>query len=694
MTHLDRRALMQLGLGAGAIAALPPSIAHALSLPAAVNSGTINDVEHVVILMQENRSFDHYLGTLAGVRGFSDRFPIPVGDRGEAPRPVWVQRLKNGVSSASLSPYHLDTEAVFDIMRMEGTPHGWTDSQDAWDHGRMNAWPEHKTHRAMGYFKRQDIAYQFALAEAFTICDAYHCSIMSSTNPNRMFLWTGTNDPHGRHGGPVVDNSHDSFPQTGYAEPAYSITSYAQRLQKAGIDWRIYKDMDDFFTNNPLVGIDAYRASYDKKAGSDPELAKRALSTYSLDRLRADVMDGSLPQVSYLIAPARGSEHPGRSSPAQGADYIASVLDTLTSNPETWSKTAFFVMFDENDGFFDHVPPPAPPSFDPADGTTLLGASTVDLSGEYHMRPGTGGDATKNPRLLGRPYGLGSRVPMFVISPWSRGGVVNSQVFDHTSVIRFLETRFGVKEPNISPWRRAVCGDLTSAFNFKTPNAAPFPTDLPQIRARAALVDKIERRIDPLPPEHNPKAVQEAGVRPSSPLPYHLEVRPAVNPSANSIRLNFHNEGKAAAVFHVYDRLNLDRPPCRFTLSAGSKLQHDWPLAGSDGRFDLWILGPNGFHRHFIGGATNAALINQLFWHYQGDVFTLDAAKAMKVSIPHYNLPHERQAKGKLVRHNLNLGGSAGWYELHLSHAEHPQFSIRLAGRAENGQMRTTDTAQ
>jgi phospholipase C len=169
-------------------------------------------------------------------------------------------------------------------------------------------------------------------------------------------------------------------------------------------------------------------------------------------------------------------------------------------------------MFDENDDFFDHVPPPAPPSRT-ASGA-MLGGSTVDLAGEYHLVPSSGDADVDLPQYRGRPYGLGPRVPMYVVSPWSRGGWVNSQVFDHTSVIRFLETRFGFHESNISAWRRAVCGDLTSAFDFAaaSPDAAP---DLPDPRADARRAAAIRHQVDPEAPDSNDERAswQEPGVR-------------------------------------------------------------------------------------------------------------------------------------------------------------------------------------
>ncbi len=178
-----------------------------------------------------------------------------------------------------------------------------------------------------------------------------------------------------------------------------------------------------------------------------------------LQSLRDDIAAGKLPQVSWIVAPATYSEHPGPSSPVQGAWYTQEVLNALTANPAVWSKTVLLINFDENDGFFDHVPPPCAPAFD---GDTLAGATTLDLEQvrpEYHVDK--------------HPYGPGPRVPMYVVSPWSRGGWVNSQVSDHTSVLRFLEARFGVAETNISGFRRAVAGDLTSAFNFVSPNTNP-----------------------------------------------------------------------------------------------------------------------------------------------------------------------------------------------------------------------------
>ena len=340
--------------------------------------------------------------------------------------------------------------------------HTHYDAQAAWDNGRINAWPKYKHNHSMAYYAEPDLPFQYAMANAFTLCDAYHASIQAGTNSNRLFIWTGSNDPLGKGNGPATYNDYDSFDADPGNNGGYSWTTYPERLESAGISWQVYENMLDNFTDNPLAGFKVFRDAYSAKPGYSQSLRDRGVSTRDLDKLKADVLANKLPQVTWIVATAEGSEHPGPSSPAQGADYTAKVLDALTANPEVWSKTVLFLNFDENDGFFDHVPPPAAPAYtrydaDPAKAV-LAGGSTVDTTGEYHEIILPYQTNPNEPQALHRPYGLGPRVPMYVISPWSKGGWVNSQVFDHTSVIRFVEQRFGVMEPNISAWRRAVCG--------------------------------------------------------------------------------------------------------------------------------------------------------------------------------------------------------------------------------------------
>lgn len=691
MTDTGRRRLLQAGVAAG-LSPLLPSIARAAAIAPHAQTRSLQDLQHIVVFMQENRSFDHYFGTLPGVRGFGDRFVVPAPPlaAGNAPRSVWLQPDASG--QRAIAPFPLDTAAHFGYMRVEGTPHTWPDAQRAWDHGRMAHWPMAKQNHSMGYFQRGDLPFQFALAEAFTICDAYHCAMQAGTNPNRVFLWTGHNDAFARAGGPVIANSHDNFPEQGGHPQSYHWPSYVERLQRAGVSWQIYQDMADNFTDNPLAGFEAFRQAHRAAPGHDPQLRERGVSTRGLAQLREDAISGRLPQVSFIIADAAGSEHPGPSSPAQGAAYTARVLDALTADPEVWSRTALLLMFDENDGFFDHMPPPAPPS---PQGDGWAGASAVSTEGEYHRNPAPGDEKYDAAELRGRPYGLGPRVPLYVISPWSRGGWVDSQVYDHTSVLRLIERRFGVAA-DISPWRRAVCGDLVDTFDFAQRDTRPFLRALPDVSAVAARAAALPGRTVPTLPDGLPPARQEAGVRPARALPYRPQVQ-ATGISADSITLQLACEG-AAAVLHVYDRLDLDAIPRRYTLLPGTPLQDHWPLHGQ-GRYDLWILGPNGFHRHFRGDAAAPAPLQAHVESSDGQLRLIlrnpsTSARRLQVRGGAYAGHMPRRELQLLAGSDTTLvwdaAPTAGWYDLHL---RTDALQQRLAGRAEDGRAGTSDPA-
>jgi len=717
MTHpQDRRSFLRTVASAtGATAVLstfPPVIQKALAIEANRRTGTLQDVEHIVILTQENRSFDHYFGTLNGVRGFADRFPIPVADAtGITGKSVWVQPAANGTQPgpAAIAPFPLNTTQTFAHMRVAGTPHSWTDAQAGWDHGRMNKWPAAKRNHSMGYYTQADIPFQFAMANAFTLCDAYHCATQTGTNTNRLFLWSGTNDPLGQGNGPSTDNSHDWF----NPNPAddYTWTTYPERLQDAGITWPVYQNMDDNFPDNPPAGFRPQPDGRSHPPGSSAELKARGISTRDLDKLKEDVLTGKLPQVSWIVATAEGSEHPGPSSPAQGADYTAKVLEALTSNPEVWSKTVLFINFDENDGFFDHVPPPAVPSYltwsaDPAKAV-LAGASTVDTTGEYNEIL-NGSSAT----YLHRAYGLGPRVPMYVLSPWSKGGWVNSQVADHTSVVRFIEKRFGVQEPNISAWRRAVCGDLTSAFNFDDPNDTAFFAQLPTTLARANKARALPGTTTPATPATITLPVQASGVRPARALPYELHATARITPDTKvlggtQVELIFGNTGEAAAVFHVYDRLRLSDIPRRYTVEPGKQLSGRWTPAAS-GAYDLWVLGPNGFHRHATGNARRVAAAGQpnpevlvmpdaangeliVRLSNAGSVactFTLVANQYVRTAPTSHAVSARSQTELRLP-----LQSSAHWYDFSAKVNGQIDYSRRFAGHLETGAPSVSDPA-
>ncbi|CTP87012.1 phospholipase C [Xanthomonas translucens pv. phlei] len=218
---------------------------------------------------------------------------------GIAPRNVWLQPSEDG--SRLLTPFPLHSARDFRTMRVQGTPHTWPNAQQAWDHGRMGRWAAAKHDHALAHYERDDLPFQFALAEAFTLCDAYHCAIQAGTNPNRVFLWTGQNDPQARAGGPVIANSHDNFPELGGHADDYRWPSYVEALQQAGVSWQIYQDMADNFTDNPLAGFAPFRAAWRGAPGHDPQLRERGVGTRTLAQLRqADTRPffAALPDVS------------------------------------------------------------------------------------------------------------------------------------------------------------------------------------------------------------------------------------------------------------------------------------------------------------------------------------------------------------------------------------------------------------
>lgn len=683
------------GLGTlGAASAFPLSIERALALPARRVTGTIKDVKHIVILMQENRSFDHYFGTMKGVRGFGDRHTVPLPDG----RSVWEQ--SNG--ARTLPPFWLDTEKT-NAMKVPGTPHSFSDAQAAWNQGSFGMWPKFKTDYSMGYYKRGDIPFQFALAEAFTICDAYHCSITTGTDPNRIVFWSGSNfDPAEQAAGRNCreDKSEPnnlrcwikgSLPEPGYTYAGNDLEwpTIPEVLEQHGVDWRIYQDPNDNWTGAMHGGL-AFKGFRNCKPGEP--LYERGMKHWSLEQLEQDVLNGTLPAVSWVLPPKEWSEHPSASTPIEGAEYTARILDALTANPDVWASTVFFQTFDENDGLFDHLPPPAPPSYN-LDGT-LAGKATFPLEGEYfddHEDKYTSRDDNVSGTI--RPFGLGPRVPMYVVSPWSKGGWVSSETFDHTSVGRFLEARFDLTIPAISPWHRKMCGDLTSCFDFSMEGDADFPA-LPDASGSVALLAEHLKRPKILPPRAAEGLFQEEGLRRARPLPYVLHVD--AKAAANAITLGFVNEGKVGATFHVYDKLHLDRIPRRYCVEAGKALSDEWAIDPAQGA-DLLVLGPNGFMRSFIARAGAALPAFTARYDVAGHSLGLTLENAAQGELPLtlgndlYGANPRKQltvAPGKKANVTWPASQSHGWYDFTID-AE--GWTIRLAGRIEDGKPGVSD---
>jgi phospholipase C len=758
--NIDRRRVLEM-LGAGAVAATYSStIAKALAIPANHRTGTINDVEHVVILMQENRPFDHQFGTLRGVRGFADpravkiNFPLQSSELVKASvflQPAGAANVAAGFSVPAnygtlggpangvpvIPPFRVDPAKIgsgpssLGLIYFPGTDHSWSGTHAAWNFGQYDMWPIKKGPIAMSYFTRSDIPYHYALADAFTVLDGYYHSIMGPTNPNRCYMWTGcvgnvdylgAGGTDGFGSGPITGN--------GLSPLGHYLAweTFPEVLDKAGVTWKVYQDLagatfapdfgdggpaDSFagnYTDNSLLYFAQYAASspgsslfdnactgtalaYNEPAAGAPASAWTTWALGLFAQFKADVQNDTLPRVSWIVGPAGYTEHPDY--PVDyGAWYISQVLDILVSNPRVFSKTVFIINYDEADGSFDHVVPPTPPATLPA--TPDIGASTVD----YHNEIVT----TSTPN---GPIGLGTRVACIVISPWSKGGYVNSQVFDHTSTIQFIEKRFGVYERNISPWRRAICGDLTSVFNFENPNDDHDEDQvrLPSTAGFLPSVAELSGTGGPATVKPTTADVifgvpaQEKGIRRARALPYELNVFGTVNGSSGTVELVFVNSGKQGAVFQVRSDSTID-PVRNYTVEARKQLSGTWTVTGSYG---LTVYGPNGFTRYFKGsvGAGAAALRVEsgygtddegsigLFVRNAGSrkatVTVLDAYSGEKLT--------RVLGPGRDIEVELALEQFHGWYDVVVTVAEDPSFEYRLAGHVETGRDSMSDPA-
>lgn len=801
-----RSFLKKASLLAGAAAAthvMPNSIQRALAIDA-VEGSTYLDAEHVVFLMQENRSFDHCYGTLRGVRGFNDPRAIKLPDG----LPIWVQHNAQG---EHYSPFRLDitnTKATW----MGSLPHGWRDMVHARNDGKMDTWLEAK--RAgnpeyrhipltMGYYDREDIPFYYALADAFTVCDQHFCSSLTGTSANRSYFWSGTirEEPRNPDAVAHVDNG-----QINYKDVRWK--TYPERLQEAGISWKVYQnelslpvgfegEEEDWlanFTDNNLEFHKQYHVRFHPAHGRymerriselkkelvdsatvdaktlvkkrdeltqlqadlarysatnfealspiEQEIHRRAFITNTGDphyheletihytdnggeksvqvpkgdifyQFRKDVDEGNLPTVSWLVAPCNYSDHPG--APWFGAWYVSEAMDILTKNPEVWKKTIFILTYDENDGYFDHMPPFVPPHTDrPEAGAVAQGIDTRDEYVTVEQEK----VRTGNPEAtLDSPIGLGFRVPMVIASPWTKGGWVNSEVFDHTSGLQFLEhflekkTGKRVKETNISSWRRLVCGDLTSAFRPVTASDSPPLEAL----ARDAYVERIYRSQKKVVPGNftlvdpqNPRLPkQEPGTKPACAIPYNLSATAMVIDDRLVLTLLAIGSGPkikttVGAPFQVrtlvpFDGEALPGRTWDFSVREGEPLDYSWPLERFPaGNYHVQVHGPNGFFRAFKGGKDDPRLSVLVEADTTSRGITVSCKSEYDLHVTVKDLSYSEFRKSWVVGSlraplSLDLKASGGWYDIEVKVAGHVGFSQRFAGHVETGDPSITD---
>lgn len=710
MVSKDRRDFLWISvLGAGSTAAIsmiPLSIRKAMALPANNATGTIMDVEHVVIHMQENRSFDHYLGTLNGVRGFGD--PRPIRLPGGAS--VWKQPSHEH-TDGFVMPYHGDTK-ITQALSVDGSGQSHQENLTILNDGAFDRWGEtHELWKRMVYFNAQDLHYYYALASAFTVCDQYFCSTLTQTYPNRLHMFSGCNGGGKVGGDPIMSNAGtDETPTSDMADDkpfdAYTWTTYAERLQDAGIRWKVYQEYDNF-QDNLLALFKNFRNIKDKESPlyrrgrswvseHDPEPAnrKRSDGEQLVAAFRKDLADGTLPQVSWIVTAENLSEHPDH-VPVRGENITANLIEALVDHPKMFAKTVFILIYDEVGGMFDHVPPPVPPR-DSGDGF-----STVSVEGEFkHYASAQDENQGK------QPIGLGMRTPTVIVSPWSRGGWVCSEVFDHISTLKFLEARFDVRAENISDWRRAVCGDLTSAFDFRNPNRDWSELTLPDTADYLARIARSSRGRHLAIPDAQEATEQEAIQRRARALPYEFHVNGRESDDG-TFQIHFLNTGRAGAAFQVYDYTDV-HSPWKYTIEAGKEYVADnWKSIYPQGAYNLAVHGPNGFFRHFRRGSGIPSHGLQITTRYDVPCDTLvltvknHGNKQLVIFAKQadaYRLTDGQQRQrshvlnpGDILNDAWVLSGSDNWYDLSVTLQGSEEFLYRYAGHMETGKASMTD---
>jgi phospholipase C len=807
MTDSRRDFLKKAALLAGAAGlseVLPGSIQRALAINPSAGSSW-KDAEHVVILMQENRSFDHMLGTLRGVRGYNDPRAIHLPNRDL----VWLQSNSAGQTYA---PFRLDihrTKATW----MDSLPHSWSNQVNARNDGKYDQWLNVKRNSkpeyadmplTMGYHTREDLPFYYALSDAFTICDQNFCSALTGTNPNRLYFWTGT----------VRAEQHDASRAHVWNEDMdYGTLNWAtfpERLEAQGVSWKCYQNEVSIdtgfqgeedrwlsnFQDNPLeffaqYNIHLYRLHVDELrrkrklaaqtgAAGAPAPDQLSPSAQTLDQLspaaqalhrkafdtnsgdphyrkledlhyydgktprsmkvpkgdvlhsfRADVRSGKLPAVSWLSAPENFSDHP--SAPWYGAWYVSEVLDILTRDPEVWKKTILLVAYDENDGYFDHIPPfTAPHPYKEGTGKVSAGIDTrVDYVTLEQERERQG---FPEPFERESSIGLGFRVPLIIASPWTRGGWVNSQVFDHTSTLQFLEkflsykTGREIKEPNISDWRRLVCGDLTSVFHrysgdpvrepafvqkdvfLESIHKAQFrkvPDDFKALSGAEIAAFNKAPRVSPYGTR------QEPGTRHSCALPYSLLVDGRLSEDRKQFVIGFVNDNSIFGAATAGVPFNVCAPgqggrTWAYGVKPGDTLTDAWPLADFEGgSYHLRVYGPNGFYREFRGNAANPGVtIGFSYPTAEERPSTADYVVWLHLENtgPACTLEMVDNAYGdKELERGLNTGDkftmgltflkNHGWYDMSIRVKGYPGFEHRYAGRLEWGKPGISDPA-
>ena len=400
-----RRALACLAASA---AVTPFLISAAAQGPAQAAAPANAPINHIVVLMQENRSFDHYFGQLH-----------LQGQPGAEPEPATGNPDPTNPTGPAIVPFHQTT-----YCESADLNHSWNGTHLEINGGTMDGFTaqnvdktDPKGSRAMGYYDQSDLPFYYDLANTFGVGDRYFASVAGPTFPNRFYLYAGTSFGH-------IQN--DLSGPGGYTQ-----ATILRSLTTAGISWKVY------FSQVPFAGLFADFQQHPENAAP-------------ISQFYADAAAGTLPQVAFVdpifIASSNTEtdEHPP-SNIQVGEQFSASVVNALMGSPN-WKDSALFLTYDEHGGYYDHVPPPAAPAPD------------------------------NIPPTNGAPYAFdtyGIRVPALVVSPYSRAHFVSHTVNDHTSILAFIEMRFGLAPLTA---RDAAANPMLEFFDFTTPAFKSPPT--------------------------------------------------------------------------------------------------------------------------------------------------------------------------------------------------------------------------
>ncbi len=692
--------------------------------------GKLADIEHVVILMQENRSFDHYFGTLRGVRGFGDPRPLrlrngkPVWEQSDGARPYRLPKTQ--AHESGIDGEKIPANSAGSVF-LEDPAHDYGTGLDAWNGGLMDKWKEKKGYVALSHYTEQDIPLFFKLARSFTLCDAYFCSHNGATDPNRSFMFTGT----------CMGRTANSY-FSGAKDPAWvDWKSYPEKLEELGIEWKFYQDgltwTDDAFAgnygDNTLEYFKRYRTNgtsiYEKNQSVNSVLRTDASKPSQFEQ---DILDNKLPEVSWIVAPEAFTEHP-KYPPHFGEYYIHEILRAFAANKKVWHKTLFLINYDENGGFFDHVLPPTPP-LDSGHGKTSPGITLTPK--------GTVNSETSIQRA--DPIGMGPRVPMLVISPWSAGGRVNSETFDHTSVIRFLDKwliargKQAADAPafsTISSWRQAIAGDLTSTFDFRRTRTegldkliapgekAMMLTEANRTSARAAAAEGAHFTPGIADVKADAHAGKPIGSKQDQtrceilPIGYDFQVYFRFGSHSDGkkrVEWVIRNRGPLGAAFYVTPYSRTDAPSWYYSVegvkSGGGPIEVTDYAQIANGVYAHAIHGPNGYLFEFFGNSldtqqTQLPNIMEMKSADDGKKLQIVFEKWQTASgklklIDAYSGTEQVIDKAKEVSGTttVEIATKDGWYDVAVVDGVNANnFLRRYAGHLENGKIGKSDPA-